>query len=308
MSALAICLTDLAVVDMQEGRSVEAEEGLRAAESLFLKLKDYPALARVLQNLLALYRKLSRFQEAVETGHKAVTVLEGLNDRALAAMAYRDTADVYLRQLRQPEQAAHGYRIALTYARMERLTEESEIQAGLEACLGGPRSVRQRVETAAKQDGIVAEVLAAVPGWEKFASAEALRDELRKRADAATGSDPDAAVALWRTVAALSWEMDDQNWLAGALNEAGMICDRTGESETAQWYYGEAGKAARTVHDWNQLAMCQYNLGKLLAQRGEREAALAALKEAEESAHRMGDGMKLQKILELATQINPAST
>jgi tetratricopeptide (TPR) repeat protein len=293
---------------MLEGRRAQAAEGLRAAESLFMKTKDRPGVARVLQNLLTLYRELGRPQEAVETGHKAVTVLEELNDRALAAMVYRDTADLYLRELHQPAQAAQGYRIALTYARLERLTEVPEIQAGLEACQGGPRSVRQRVETAAKQDAIVVEVLAGVPGWDRFDSTDALRDELRKRADAGEDNDPDAAVALWRAVAALSWEMDDQNWLAGALNEAGMICHRSGELETAQWYYQEAGKAARSVHDWNQLGMCRYNLGSLLAERGERDAALAALKESEESAHRMGDGMKLRKIKELETRIRPTST
>jgi tetratricopeptide (TPR) repeat protein len=292
---------------MLEGRQEQALDYLQMAEPLYLKTKDYPELAGVLQNLLALYQKMALWQEAIDAGRKAVTVLERLDDRMRAAFAYNDTARVYLQELNQPKEAAYGYRIALTYARMERLKLEDEIQAGLEMCLGGPRSMTERVETATKQDQIVAAVLASVPNWEKFTSTEKLRDELRNRAEMSKKSDPDAAIALWRTVAALSWEQDDQNWLAGALNEAGMICAQTNEAEMAKWYYEEASRISREVHDWNQLAMCQYNLGTLLAQQGELVAAREAMKEAEENARRMGDTMSLQKVLDASAKLEIAS-
>ena len=224
-------------------------------------------------------------------------MLEDLNDRILAAYAYRDTADVFLKKLGDADNAAYGYRIALTYARLERLTEVDSIQTALEQCQGGPRPVKDRVAKAAELDPIVMSVLSHVSDWEHFSSVLQLREELRNLADAKKPHDPQMAISIWRTVAALSWEADDQNWLAGALNEAATLSLGVGDTDSAQWYYEQGSNAARQVHDWRQLMMCQYNLGTLFGDRGDKKAAANCLDEAVQSARRMGDDNGLARVL-----------
>jgi tetratricopeptide (TPR) repeat protein len=69
------------------------------AESIYLKLENYSGYSKVLYNLLSVYQRLNQWQEAVESGRKAVSILERMNDRMLASFAYRDTASIYFYKL-----------------------------------------------------------------------------------------------------------------------------------------------------------------------------------------------------------------
>ena len=233
--------------------------------------------------LLTANRALERYDDAVRHGATAAAIFEELRDWPTAAAAYRDTADTYLLYLNDMGKAAYGYRIALTFTRLGFQSGERDILDRLEQCKGGPRSLQIMLLEAAEQGSMVKALIEQNPHWLEFGSAIELRDELHRLARISKG-EPMRALAYWLTLASLCSQIDDRKFLAGALNEAGMIWSKNAES-----LFGDSCIIAEGVRDWRTFAMSAFNLATLRERGGDLHGAEGWLAKASTAALQIGD-------------------
>lgn len=306
----ATIMNDLAAVLMMLDEPAIAHEHLIQAESLLRDLDAYPLLlAGVLKSRADVIERLGDEQElARRLRAEAFGRFEELGQFAYAANTAREQGRALARVPDQRDQSAAWYRIALSYAFVERLEQEPEaIWRELEQCLlGRVRTLPEILDEISAVDADIAETLEAVIGDPaETTAADALSNVTVAAQRAAQLGDPPTAIQLWRACATLADASGIWNYVAGALNELGMIASRQGDPRTAARHYEEAATLSRSIRDWRQLAMCGHNRGQLALADDDADAAVAQLEEATKAARRANDDeVLLPTLLSFAEALN----